>query len=102
MNAYPQGSADIELRLFDDLNTDLINLSNRLLGESEFEVHLNADTLSEFKSNHFTLSYDLKYTKIGFRTVEKNLAEAAKVYEEENNKVSSIIKNIMYKYNDGV
>jgi hypothetical protein len=83
---------------FDDINMNLIDVGKRLNGESDYEINLTEDNLSQFKSNHFTLSYEFKYTKISFRTVEQNLAEAVKTYDTEKEKVNGIIDN----YTDGV
>lgn len=84
-----------------DVDLNLIDIAKRFNGDAEFEVNLNSDNLSEFKSNHLSLSYSLKYTKISFRTMEQNLAEAVKVYEEENVKVTDMVDKTIDTYSEG-
>lgn len=85
-----------------DVDMRLVNLTKRLNKDTDFELYLSNDNLSQFKSNHFNLSYDIKYTKISFRTREKNLAEAVKVYEKEKDNVSNIVSNTLKKYAEDV
>ena len=80
---------------------NLIDLTKRFGGNTEYETNLNSDNLSEFKSNHLSLSYSLKYTKISFRTMEQNLAEAVKVYEDENVKVKDMVNRTIDTYSEG-
>ena len=76
---------------------NLINIGKRLKKQPDFEINLTSDSIANFKSNHFNLSYNIKYTKISFRTREKNLAEAVKVssklpYFNANNAVMTLVK----------
>ena len=84
-----------------DIDMNLIDLAKRFGGNTEYETNLNSDNLSEFKSNHLSLSYSLKYTKISFRTMEQNLAEAVKVYEDENVKVKDMVNRTIDTYSEG-
>ena len=81
-----------------EIDMNLIDLSKRLKGSTDFEVNLNSDNLSQFKGDHITLSYQIKYTKVNFRTVKQNIAEAYKVYETESKNVNNIID----RYSNGV
>ncbi len=87
---------------FNDNDLKLIDINKRFNNQNDFEINLSLDTLAEFKSNHFNISYDIEYTKISFRTVEKDLASAVKVYEKENESVDNIVKNVIDKYSDGI
>lgn len=84
-----------------DVDLNLIDIAKRFNGDTDFEVNLNSDNLSEFKSNHLSFSYSLKYTKISFRTMEQNLAEAVEVYEEENVKVTDMVDKTIDTYSEG-
>lgn len=84
-----------------DIDMNLIDLTKRFSGDTQYETNLNSDNLSEFKSNHLSLSYSLKYTKISFRTMEQNLAEAVKVYEDENVKVKDMVNRTIDTYSEG-
>ena len=85
-----------------DIDMNLINIGKRLKKQPDFEINLTSDSIANFKSNHFNLSYEIKYTKISFRTYEKNLSEAVKVYEKEQENINNIVKNIINKYADEV
>ncbi len=81
-----------------DVDLRLIDVAGRLDNESNYEYILSGAALSDFKSNHFNLSYQIKYTKISFRTYEKNLAEAVKVYEKEAKNIDNIVNTTIDKY----
>lgn len=85
---------------FNDVDMNLIDVAKRLNGNTDFETYLNADNLSQFKSDHFTLTYELKYTKFSFRTVDQNLKEAYEIFDEENNKVDNIVQSTIDRYKD--
>ena len=87
---------------FNENDMNLIDLKKRLSGNTDYEVNLSLDSLSQFKSNHFVLSYDIKYTKISFRTYEKNLAEAVRIYEEEIDNIKTIVNKVVDKYSYGL
>lgn len=81
-----------------DMN--LIDIGKRINDGVDYEINLTIDTLSNFKGDHFTLSYDIKYTNVSFRTYEKNFSEAVKMYENEKDNITSIANNIKDKYDD--
>ena len=85
---------------FHDVDMNLIDIKKRLNGNTDFETNLTTDNLSQFKSEHFTLSYELKYTKFSFRTVDQNLKEAFEIYEEENDKVNNIVQSTIDRYKE--
>ena len=85
---------------FHDVDMNLIDIKKRLNGNTDFETNLTIDNLSQFKSEHFTLSYELKYTKFSFRTVDQNLKEAFEIYEEENDKVNNIVQSTIDRYKE--
>ncbi len=87
---------------FNDNDMKLIDIKKRLSNDNDFEINLTLDNLSEFKSNHFNLSYDIKYTKISFRTVEKDLAETVNVFETEEDNVKNIVKKTIDKYSENM
>lgn len=85
-----------------ETDMNLIDIGKRLKNNNDFEINLSLDTLSQFKSNHFTLSYQIKYTKISFRTVEQNLAESVRIYDTEKDNVKGIIDNVIEKYSEDI
>lgn len=87
---------------FNSMDMNLIDLGKRLNGSESYETYLNSDNLSKFKSEHVTLSYELRYSKVNFRTTSKNVAEAFNIYLEEKDKVDNIINNVLNKYSNGV
>ena len=85
---------------FHDVDMNLIDIKKRLNANTDFETNLTTDNLSQFKSEHFTLSYELKYTKFSFRTVDQNLKEAFEIYEDENDKVNNIVQSTIERYKE--
>ena len=63
-------------------------------------LHLDYDSLMEFKSNHFNISYSIGYTNVNFRTYEKNIAEAIKLYEQEKEEIDNLANGVVEKYSD--
>ena len=85
-----------------DNDMNLIDVKKRIANGTDYEVNLSLDTLAAFKSDHFTLSYEVLYNKMSFRTYDKDFAAAVLSYEEEKDNVVSIVNNVKDKYDDSI
>lgn len=84
----------------EDSSLYLVDLGKRLNNDVNYELHLDYDGLMDFKSNHFNINYRINYTNVNFRTYEKNLAEAIKLYEEEKEDIDKLANGVVEKYSD--
>lgn len=83
-----------------DNDMKLIDVKKRIVNGIDYEINLSLDTLTQFKSEHFTLSYDVLYTKMSFRTYDRDFSLAVKSYLEECDDVTEMTNNVIEKYND--
>lgn len=84
----------------EDSSLYLVDIGKRLNNDTNYELHLDYDSLVEFKSNHFNISYSIVYTNVNFRTYEKNIAEAIKLYEQEKEEIDNLANGAVEKYSD--
>jgi hypothetical protein len=84
----------------EDSSLYLVDIGKRLNNDTNYELHLDYDSLMEFKSNHFNISYSIGYTNVNFRTYEKNIAEAIKLYEQEKEEIDNLANGAVEKYSD--
>lgn len=84
----------------EDSSLYLVDIGKRLNNDTDYELHLDYDSLMEFKSNHFNISYSIVYTNVNFRTYEKNIAEAIKLYEQEKEEIDNLANGAVEKYSD--
>lgn len=84
----------------EDSSLYLVDIGKRLNNDTNYELHLDYDSLMEFKSNHFNISYSIGYTNVNFRTYEKNIAEAIKLYEQEKEEIDNLANGVVEKYSD--
>ena len=83
-----------------DNDMKLIDVKKRIVNGIDYEINLSLDTLTQFKSDHFTLSYEVEYTKMSFRTYDRDFSLAVKSYIEEYDDVTEMTNNVIEKYDD--
>lgn len=76
----------------------IVDLTKRLNNDADYELYLDYDALTDFKSDHFNISYRASYTKVSFRSCEKNLAEAILLYEQEKKEINKLADGVIEKY----
>ena len=83
----------------DSTQLSLIDMKKRLLLENGYDIQISSDQLSDFKSNHFILAYDIKYTSVNFRTFDSDYVKAVKLYEDtEKEYLEDITNKVIDQY----
>ena len=83
----------------DSTQLSLIDMKKRLLLENGYDIQISSDQLSNFKSNHFILTYDIKYTSVNFRTFDSDYVKAVKLYEDtEKEYLEDITNKVIDQY----
>lgn len=85
-----------------DNDMNLIDVKKRIINGVDYDINLSLDTLAAFKSDHFTLSYDVLYTKMSFRTYDKDFSIAVKSYLDEHDDVVDMANSVKDKYDDAL
>lgn len=83
-----------------DNDMNLIDVKKRIVNGVDYDINLSLDTLAEFKSDHFTLSYDVLYTEMSFRTYDRDFSLAVKSYLEEYEDVNEMANSVKDEYDD--
>ena len=83
-----------------DNDMNLIDVKKRIINGIDYEINLSLDTLTQFKSDHFTLSYEVLYTKMSFRTYDRDFSLAVKSYLEEYSDIAEMTNNVIEKYDN--
>lgn len=84
----------------DNDNFHLVDIAQRIDWDTNYEIYFDSDSLTQFKSDHMNLSYDIKFTELHYRDHDKLFAEAANNYETENEIINKLIDNSKENYKD--
>jgi len=84
----------------DNDNFHLVDIAQRIDWDTNYEIYFDSDSLTQFKSDHMNLSYDIKFTELHYRDYDKLFAEAANNYEIENEIINNLIDNSKENYKD--
>lgn len=83
----------------DSTQLNLIDMKKRLLLNNDYDIQISNDELSDFKSNHFILTYDIEYTSVNFRTFDSDYAKAVKLYEDaEKEYLENLTNKVIEQY----